>query len=95
VRYDKTGELGQSYRIGGTENDSVSNLAIDFWGNVHVVGMFRDTADIGPVVTPTSAGEEDVFTLKIGIPAGDINRDGQIGLEEAIHALQVISRMRK
>jgi hypothetical protein len=94
ARYDPAGKLMWLEGLGGPEADSGRDLAINALGQGYVVGTFRNMALLGTYPLFTSAGEEDAFALKIGLPFGDINGNGKIGLEEAIYALQVMSRMR-
>jgi len=94
ARYNVDGDLLWVDRFGGAKDDAGLDIAIDVSGNEHVVGTFQDTAGFDSSLSLSSAGEEDIFALGFTVPVGDINGDGRIGLEEAIHALQVLSKMK-
>ncbi len=93
AKYDMNGNLLWVEGAGGRHDDCGSDVAVDPGGSINMVGSFRDTATFG-ALSLASHGAEDAFVLKMGIVVGDINGDDRIGLEEAIHALQVISRIR-
>ena len=93
AKYDMNGNLLWVEGAGGRHDDCGNDVAVDPGGSINMVGSFRDTATFG-ALSLASHGAEDAFVLKMGIVVGDINGDDRIGLEEAIHALQVISRIR-
>lgn len=62
------GDLVWAGRVGGASTDEAQVVALGGFGAVFVVGNFVQTADFDPgsgVVQMTSAGNEDVFVLKL------------------------------
>ncbi len=62
------GDLLWAGRVGGASTDMARSVAIGGFGVVYVVGTFIQTADFDPgpgVFNLTSAGNEDVFVLKL------------------------------
>ena len=70
--------------IGGTASDIGQSVAVDSSGNVYITGSFRGTnvdfdpgTDAGDEDFHTSAGEEDIFLIKI-------NADGSYGFTKTM-----------
>ncbi|WP_191858987.1 T9SS type A sorting domain-containing protein [Hanstruepera ponticola] len=54
--------------LGGLQDEIARDLAVDTFGNIYIVGQFRDTVDFDPgsgTVNQTSNGNADVFILKL------------------------------
>lgn len=67
-KYDSSGELIWAKRIGGTEDDEGTAIAVDGSGNVYFTGNFQGTADFNPgseVYNLTSNGVKDIFVCKL------------------------------
>jgi hypothetical protein len=63
------GSYGWTRRMGGTGDDVGADLVADGSGNIHPTGVFQGTvdfrADFGGMDAKTSAGESDVFVMRI------------------------------
>ncbi|MCX6270968.1 MAG: SBBP repeat-containing protein [Bacteroidetes bacterium] len=77
--------FGQSFewalQMGGASSDMGSSIAIDVSGNIYLSGIFEGVADFNPgpgVNTLTSAGEYDMFILKLDA-SGNLMWVKQIG----------------
>ena len=67
-KLDIDGNLVWTKTAGGLEDENAESLALDSFGNVYVVGEFRDTVDFDPgsgVMLLTSEGSNDIFIQKI------------------------------
>lgn len=67
-KYDTSGELIWAKRIGGTEDDEGTAIAVDGSGNVYLTGNFQGTADFNPgseIYNLTSNGVKDIFVCKL------------------------------
>ncbi len=67
-KLDSSGNHVWARRIGGSENDSPTDIALDSAGNAHITGRFLGTADFDPGVgisSLTSAGGSDVFIMNL------------------------------
>ncbi|HEX8791055.1 MAG TPA: hypothetical protein VF765_08875 [Polyangiaceae bacterium] len=65
VKLDTTGALSWAQTFGGPGTDEAVSLASDSLGEPLVGGLFEQTMTVG--VTPfTSAGDRDIFALKLG-----------------------------
>ncbi len=67
-KVDPSGNFVWAKRIGGADNDEGLSIALDASGNVFATGVFRVTTDFDPgagVFDLTSAGEADIFILKL------------------------------
>ena len=73
VKYDPWGGVVWAKRIGGTNNDKVHGLAIDFNGDLLITGIyFSNVLSFGSVfLTNTTAGYSDLFLAKLD-PSGTI-----------------------
>ena len=67
-KLDANGNLLWAKSFGGINYDEGIGIAIDAMGNVFTTGYFQDTVDFDPgtgVMNLTSAGETDIFILKL------------------------------
>ncbi|MFH1265500.1 MAG: cadherin-like domain-containing protein [Planctomycetota bacterium] len=53
-------------RAGGIGGDLGTGIAVDLQGNIYTTGVFRETADFPTGDVLTSAGDGDIFLLKLG-----------------------------
>lgn len=61
-------DFGWARGVGGPESDLATDVATDAAGNVYVTGFFGGTVDFDPgagVANLTSAGDDDIFVLKL------------------------------
>ena len=68
LKLDPDGNFYWVNQIGSTEYDTSSGLAVDAQGNIFVCGSYRGTVDFdpgSPVLELSSAGESDVYILKM------------------------------
>ncbi|MDI3287116.1 hypothetical protein [Polyangium sp. 15x6] len=65
ARLDGSGFHSMSRRYGGAGFEDVVNLAVDTKDNIILTGNFSGTVDFGVAGMFTSAGSDDVFTLKL------------------------------
>ena len=68
VKYDGEINLLWAKGVGGTLSDAGNGITVDDSGNVYVTGTYSDTVDFDPaegVSTLTSAGNDDIFILKL------------------------------
>lgn len=75
-----------SVRIGGgTDNDALSDLAVDNKGNIYGIGSFRGTATF-QTFPLTSRGEDDVFLFKMdyGVTQGWVKQGGGTDVDKGI-----------
>ena len=80
-KLDAAGNLLWIKQMGGTSNDEGYSIITDAGGNVYTTGWFKGTADFDPgagITNLTSAGEEDIFILKLS-PAGNLLWVKQMG----------------
>lgn len=63
--FDASSVLAWSRRFGGTGDDVSEGIGIDGSGNVLVTGRFRNSASFGGAGMLTSAGQSDVFVVKL------------------------------
>ena len=81
VKLDPDGNLLWEDHFGGPGNDVAGAIDIDSESNVLVTGSFSETVDFDPgreVVNMSSAGENDVFLLKL-------NKDGDLIWVKGMH----------
>ena len=81
LKLDAAGNLLWIKQMGGTSNDEGYSIITDAGGNVYTTGWFKGTADFDPgavITNLTSAGEEDIFILKLS-PAGNLLWVKQMG----------------
>lgn len=67
-KYNSNGSLVWAKKVGANNNDWVYSISNDRLGNVYVVGSFNGTGDFDPgsgTNQLTSAGNDDVFVLKL------------------------------
>ena len=67
-KYSPSGQLMWEHHLGGSGSDRALGIAVDSDRNVIVTGVFQATVDFdpgAPVVNRTSAGNYDVFLLKL------------------------------
>ena len=79
-KLDSDGNFVWARAIGGTSSKAADDVAVDATGNVYAAGGFRETVDFDPgpgVTNLTSAGDTDIFVLKLG-PSGDSDADGVV-----------------
>lgn len=60
--------IQSSWSWGGSDDDSVEDLALDGDGNIYLVGAFNKTADLNPSVdadSRTSQGSTDAYVIKL------------------------------
>ena len=68
VSFAQGTKLEWAKRMGGTEYDNATSIAIDAAGNVYTTGFFSGTADFDPgagVSNLISAGNHDIFISKL------------------------------
>jgi hypothetical protein len=68
-KLDDSGNFIWAKGIGGTANDIGVGIGLDAEGNIYTTGYFSETVDFDPeagIYELTSAGDFDVFTLKLG-----------------------------
>ena len=81
ARFTGAGDLEWAKAVGGTEFDGAYGLAVDEAGGIDVAGHFAGTADFDPggaTFTLTSAGEYDVFVVKLD-GSGNFSWAGRMG----------------
>ncbi|MCK0114726.1 SBBP repeat-containing protein [Gelidibacter sp. F63206] len=80
-KYGTSGQLIWAKRLGGTEDDEGTAIAVDSSGNVYFTGNFEGTADFNPgseVYNLTSNGVKDIFVCKLD-PEGNFLWAKQMG----------------
>ncbi|MCB0533257.1 MAG: SBBP repeat-containing protein [Lewinellaceae bacterium] len=80
-KLDASGALVWAKSMGGNNSDIAFTIALDASGNLYVAGRFEGTADFDPgpgVYNLTSAGQEDIFVLKLN-DTGDLLWAKQMG----------------
>lgn len=68
TKFDPSGDLLWAESIGGVGNDTPSRLTVSNAGNLYLIGLYENTADLNPGTGTnnfTSVGSEDVFVLKL------------------------------
>jgi len=60
LKLDSAGNFIWARKLGGNNNDDAKSIAVDQFGNVYTVGIFRDTADFDP-------DSSSVFTMVGGL----------------------------
>lgn len=68
VKLTPQGQLGWARAFGGDSNFDVYGAAVDAAGGLYLTGSFRGAVDLDPgsaTFSRTSAGEEDVFVMKL------------------------------
>ena len=74
-KLDPSGNFLWAENTGSTSDDEGQSIAVDVSGNVYATGYFRGTADFDPgpaVFNLTSAGNTDVFIVKLSQPSADL-----------------------
>jgi hypothetical protein len=74
LKLDTSGNFIWANSLGGPEDDSMSEIAIDLSGNVYLTGGFQDTADFDPgpaTFEMTSNGINDAYIQKLD-PNGNL-----------------------
>ena len=61
-------------RAGGIGGDLGTGIAVDLQGNIYTTGVFRETADFPTGDVLTSAGDGDIFLMKLGQSPITVNR---------------------
>jgi hypothetical protein len=95
AKYSTAGDCLIAGNAGGGEADSGTGIAsVD--GNIMVTGSFQDIATFGDKSIATYAGS-DMFLSIFGVSSfsQDFSGNGQLGLEDAIGILQIISKLRQ
>jgi len=67
-KFDKQGNFIWAKKIGGSNDDWASSIAVDVYGDILITGSFQSTSDFDPgngVFNLTSAGYYDLFLLKL------------------------------
>ncbi len=67
AKYDNNGNYIWAKKIGGTDEQSISELKVDAAGNIYVTGNYKQTTDFDPstaTATLTSNGFDDFFIAK-------------------------------
>ncbi len=80
-KFNSSGQLIWAKTVGGIYDESVCGVAVDVSGNVYLAGQLGYAGDYDPgpaVLTLTSAGESDIFYLKLD-PAGNLIWAKRIG----------------
>ncbi len=68
VKIDSAGKFNWAKRMGGSQTDYATSIAIDRWGNVFTTGLFTGIADFDPgprIYTLTSTITTNVFISKL------------------------------
>ncbi len=81
-KLDAQGNFVWAYQIGGSGNDRLNSITFDNEGNLLVTGYFFGEADFDPgpsAFTLTSAGNADIFLLKMNAASGNFIWVNQIG----------------
>lgn len=69
LKLDSNGNYIWSIKLGGAQDDYISDIVIDSSDNLYLVGNFQGTADFNPSSTvtlnSTSLGSTDIFVLKL------------------------------
>lgn len=63
LKYSAAGELLGRFHVMGSGPATITDVAVDFIGNVYVTGMFSGAAQVGN--TPLSATDVDAFVAKL------------------------------
>jgi hypothetical protein len=88
AKYDASGNFQWAARAGSNDEDFGRNISVDGNGNSYITGTFRNMITFGGT-TLTSNGMEDIFIAKYDAAgnlvwaksAGNMNRDGAVGIE--------------
>jgi len=81
LKLNSSGDFLWARSVGGNGNDLAESVAVDAFGDVTIVGSYRDTVDFDPSPasdTLVSVGEEDIFILKLDA-SGNYIWSGSIG----------------
>ncbi len=102
IKLDSSGNLVWARSIGGVKADEGRGVDVDDSGNVLLTGWFSDTADFDPgggTLELTSAGETDIFVLKLdassdliwarrmGGAGADAGQDVALDAEDNVHTV--------
>lgn len=81
-KLDSMGNLIWTKVIAGAENQTISAISLDYWGNIIVTGYFENTVDFNPgtgTAILNSFGNNDIFILKLNPTTGGFVWVKQIG----------------
>jgi hypothetical protein len=81
LKLDSGGNFVWAYSMTGPGSKQGNSIGVDSGGNVYTTGQFRDTVDFDPgpgTYYLTSAGQNDLFVLKLsgGVDPDDLDGDG-------------------
>jgi parallel beta-helix repeat protein len=91
AKFDPQGKSVWAHAIGGPQDDSGNDIALDASGNVFITGRFKDTVDFNPGAESaalTSVGDYDIYLINFdkdgqfdwAVSAGSPRRDSGISV---------------
>ena len=86
AKYGSDGHLIWAQDMGGPGNDAGTGIAVDTAGNVYAAGYFNGTAAFTTGHTLTSAGDRDIFVVKLDTAGNFVWADhmGGKGIDQAM-----------
>lgn len=81
VKYDKNLNLIWAKNIGGSGDDFIHTIAVDYYNNIYIAGQFSNTVDFNPSTNTNnliSSGGKDIFYAKYNFN-GVYNKAVKIG----------------
>lgn len=101
LKVDAAGNFIWAKKMGGSDTDGVSDIAVSASGNVYTTGNFRLTADFDPgsgTFNLTAAGSADIFISKLDAAGnfvwakkmGGTNPNGETGVALVVDAAENI-----